>query len=636
MKLISKSRILLTFTIAFQITCLLGQVTDRPNILWIVAEDISPFLGSYGYEEAHTPNLDALAERGIRFTHAYSNGPVCAVARATLLTGMHAPSIGAHQMRGRQVLPDEIPAYSRLMMKAGYYCTNNSKTDYNSNFEFIKDSLWDETSNKAHWKNRPEGKPFFSVFNIGCTHEGQLSSENIPGYISRGEIPNKTRIDPKEILLPTYHPDLPEVRQDWARMHDMITLMDKIVGQRLRELNEEGVADNTIIFFYSDHGGPISRSKRFIYNGGIQVPFIVYLPERWKHLSKTKAGETYDGLVSFVDFPKTLLSIADVDVPEIMQGHVFLGAHKVESPKYAYAYRNRMDEQPGFSRAVTDGRYHFVRNFMPHVPQGRLLYYPYHMQANWRAWRRYFDMGKCNDLQSNFFKSQPVLQLFDLENDRWEVNNLADQSQQKEKVEAMSNELDRWMIESRDIGLIPESMFFELIGQNKKYKTLYEFAQSDDYEISRVLEAAKMSSLGNPNQISDYLSLIGDSNPIIRYWGAYGVFLSQNSDQITTKILKQMALKDDKVANRLMALQSLAILGYRDFAFNAIIKEMDATKNASIFYSGIMAILFGNMQDMLSTEDWQKFKTHSFPEDLGIDQTMAGYIRRLVGESLNK
>ena len=305
------------------------QNKDKPNILWITCEDISPYLGCYGNKEALTPNIDKLSEIGIRFTHAYANAPVCAVARSTILSGMYASTLGTHHMRSRPLLPPDTPVYPKILRDAGYYCTNNSKTDYNSNLEREKKQIWNDTGNKAHWKNRPEGKPFFSVFNITITHESQLSTENIKKYLERWQIPKKTRVNPGDIALPPYHPDLPEIRQDWARLHDLITLMDSEVGKMLKEIEDAGLADNTIVFFYSDHGGQLARAKRFIYNVGTQVPLIVHLPKKWQYLSKQKPGKTSDELVSFIDFPKTILSITNCEVPDKMQGTVFLGDKKV-------------------------------------------------------------------------------------------------------------------------------------------------------------------------------------------------------------------------------------------------------------------------------------------------------------------
>ena len=214
-------RLLMTLVIFIPGT---AAAVEKPNFLWITCEDISPYLGCYGCREAQTPYLDALAGDGTRYTRAYANAPVCAVARSALLTGMHSSTIGTHQMRSNVQLPSSVPAYPKIFREAGYYCTNNSKKDYNSNLA-RNSFLWDESSAKAHWRNREDGQPFFAVFNIKVTHEGQLGPKGIPKYVQRKQIPRKPRIDPTDIDLPPYHPDLPEIRKEWARFHDLITLM---------------------------------------------------------------------------------------------------------------------------------------------------------------------------------------------------------------------------------------------------------------------------------------------------------------------------------------------------------------------------------------------------------------------------
>ncbi|MGB0414829.1 MAG: sulfatase-like hydrolase/transferase, partial [Coraliomargarita sp.] len=268
---------------------------DRPNILWITCEDISPYLGCYGFEQALTPNLDKLASQGVRYTRAYAATSACAIARSSILTGMYSPVIGTHGMRTRTTLPPGIEAYPALFKKAGYYCTNNYKTDYNCHpYSGISNEIWDQCDGKrkprdvAHWKNRPEGKPFFAVFNYGKTHESQMRV--IDSRIEKGELSPEPRIPLDEVQLPAYHPDLPEIRKDWARFHELITLMDKEQGDIIQEVIDAGLWDDTIVVFYSDHGGMLSRSKRYIYNGGTQVPLIVRVPEKWKHLAPGKPG----------------------------------------------------------------------------------------------------------------------------------------------------------------------------------------------------------------------------------------------------------------------------------------------------------------------------------------------------------
>lgn len=607
---------------------------ERPNILWITCEDISPYLGSYGFDQALTPNLDRLAARGIRYTHAYANAPVCAVARATLLSGMYASTLGTQHMRSRPQLPPQIPAYPRLMRQAGYYCTNHSKEDYNSSF--LRDStLWDESSNGAHWKNAPAGKPFFAVFNITVTHESQLSQENIDKYLERKEIPAQPRVHPDSIELPPYHPDLPEVRTDWARFHDLITRMDEIVGERLAELEAAGEADNTIVFFYSDHGGQLSRSKRYIYNVGTQVPLIVYVPEKWRHLAPLEPGFSSDELVSFVDFPKTLLSLAGAEVAPVMQGRIFLGEAAEPAPSYVHFFRDRQGSRYDFSRAITDGQHYFIRNFMPHRPRGRDSRYGYWVQANWRAWESYFESGRANAVQSQFYRPKPPVQQFDTEADPWHVHNLADSPDHLARKEQLESALDRWMIQTRDVGLIPEPMFYELAGPGKSFATLYEYAQSEEaYPIERILAAVKAASEGDPRAMDSYLAFVEDEHPVIRYWGAYALFLLETDTAPALTALEKMASLDPSAANRIMAAQALGKCGKKDLAFETLMKEVSSTQNGYAFLQGINAFQYSQTDERLSKEDWQQFKEQTFSLTDPIDPFGKEYAHRIIDDAL--
>lgn len=627
--------ILLTLTGAINITS--GKKSsgsensvERPNILWITCEDISPYLGSYGYREAQTPHLDRLAENGIRYTHMYANAPVCAVARSTILSGMYASTLGTHQMRARTQLPGIIPVYPKILREVGYYCTNNDRTDYNSNLE-NDNTIWDESSKTAHYRNRNYGQPFFAVFNLFVTHESQLSEKRIQHFIENKQIPKKPRVNPADIKLPPYHPDLPEIRQDWARLHDLITLMDSQTGDLLQELEDMGLADNTIVFFYSDHGGQLARSKRYIYNVGTQVPFILYLPEKWQHLSEKKPGDTDNSMVSFVDLAQTVLSLTGCEVPEIMQGHIFLGQDKEEAPEYVHFYRDRMAERYDFSRAVTDGRYYFIRNFMPHRPRGRDARYGYQVQANWRAWEDFYAQGGCNEIQSQFYLPKTAYELFDTNKDPWHVNGLADQSKHRKRLEELSRELDRWMIETRDIGLIPEPLFHELTGENKKHKTIYEYAQSADYQVERALEAAKNSSAG-PEKRSLYLDYVKDANPIIRFWGAYALFQVQNGDMEVQASLREMMRKDGFAGNRIMAAQALGVCGDPEDAFHGIMKEVNDTDQGYVMLLGLNAFQYSHTDNRLTREDWERFRRKKFAED--DEGSGLGYPQAIISDAL--
>jgi len=582
----------------------------RPNILWIVCEDISPYLGCYGFEQALTPNLDKLAEHGVRFTRAYSSAPVCAVARSALLTGMHSPTLGTHGMRVRTNLPPVVPAYPAIFKEAGYYCTNNSKTDYNSNpYSGLSNVIWDECSREAHWKNKPDGKPFFAVFNYGATHESHMRV--IDKKVERGELPPEPRIDPADVKLPAYHPDLPRIRNDWARFHELITVMDKAQGKLIQDVIDAGLFEDTIIMFYSDHGGMLSRSKRYIYNGGTQVPLIVYVPEKWKHLAPGKPGTANDEFVQFVDFPKTTLNICGLAVPDVMQGRVFMGPDKGPAPETTICYRDRMGDRFDCSRAITDGEHYLIRNFYPHRPRGRDTRYGYKQQANWRAWEAWYDgtPEAAGPVYSQFYKAKPSVELFDMEKDPDQVKNLAEDPSQKAKLETLSAELDAWMIRNRDLGVVPEPMLFEMTGDGKKYATLYEYGQSKDYPVEKILAAAKAASSKRADDVSQYLAYMKDKEPAVRFWGAYALFLNRIDSAKTQEALKAMIKNDPFATNRIMAGQALAWCGDADAAYKAIVKEIDAeAMNGYVFMFALNALQYSHTDKNLRKEDWLRFR----------------------------
>ncbi|NQU85405.1 MAG: sulfatase, partial [Mariniphaga sp.] len=349
---------------------------ELPNILWITSEDNSPFLGCYGDDFATTPNLDKLASEGFLYTHAYANAPVCAPTRNTIITGVYANSGGHEPMRSYYNMSEKIIPYPVLLRELGYYCTNNSKTDYNTN-SIDPAEIWNESSRNAHYKNRKEGQPFFAVFNSTISHESSIHKS----------IPNEhLRHDPELVPLPPYHPATPEMKHDWAQYYDKVEDMDSSVGKILQELENEELAENTIVFYYGDHGGVLARSKRYVYESGTKVPFIVRIPEKYKYLFPAKEkGSKVDRLISFVDLAPTLMSIAGKPIPEFMQGNAFLGKQKTKDPEYAYMFRGRMDERYDMSRAVRDQKFRYIRNYMPYRPYGQHLDYLW-LAPSIRSW----------------------------------------------------------------------------------------------------------------------------------------------------------------------------------------------------------------------------------------------------------
>lgn len=452
---------------------LAALATDRPNILWITSEDnASHWLGCYGNEQASTSRLDCLAGEGILFTRAYANGPVCAVARSTILMGAYATTMGTQHMRSRYPLAPEFQPYVTLLREAGYYCTNNSKTDYN--FKGKDAALWDECSNKAHYRNRRLGQPFMAVFNITTTHESQLFPANVEKNRLAGVIPRVPRVVPAAIQLPPSQPDLPEMRMDAAIYHDCVSAMDKRVGEMLDELAMAGLAEDTIVFYYSDHGGAMARGKRYLEDSGVKVPMLVRVPNKWSKLSPWMAGSRVDEPIAFVDLAPTVLSLVGIKAPESMQGRAFLGAERGQPRQVEFLFGDRFDENPGMRRAITDGRYKYIRCFYPHLPATPFCDYPLG-QPSWRAWKNAAATGHVKGYHLALWQTPlPVESLFDLQSDPWEIHNLAAEPAHASKLEAMRNRLKEEMISTQDTGVIPEKLWSELAGATSIRKYLIE------------------------------------------------------------------------------------------------------------------------------------------------------------------
>ena len=442
-----------------------AQSATRPNILWISIEDASPDLGCYGDDYARTPNVDRLAAEGMRYTNAFSTAPVCAPSRSAIITGMYATTIGSMHMRSKAVPPAYVRAFPEYLRAAGYYCTNNAKTDYN--FEPPPDNrppvtIWDESSARAHWRNRRDrNQPFFAVFNIGVTHESQIRVDQATYARNTARLTADQRHDPMKAKLPPYYPDTPLVRKDWATYYDNLSAMDYQVADLLKQLEDEGLDKNTVVFFWSDHGRGLPRGKRFLYSAGLRVPLII----RWP--GQIKPGTVNDDLVSLFDLGPTALSLAGLPVPSHMQAQTILGNQKKEPRQYAFAHRDRMDEAADTIRSVFDKRYHYIRNFFPGRPYAQYIDYM-ELMPTMREWRRLYKdhynalgdgYGKALNATQLLFMSpeKPPEELYDVMSDPHEVNNLAGVPRYRDSLARMRAALDQWQRETSDLGLVPES-----------------------------------------------------------------------------------------------------------------------------------------------------------------------------------
>jgi uncharacterized sulfatase len=476
-----------------------------PNILWITSEDNGPHLGCYGDAYAKTPKLDALAGRGMIYLNAWSTAPVCAPARTTLISGLYPPSTGAEHMRSFTRLPDGFKMYPQYLRTAGYYCTNNSKEDFNL---AKPGKVWDAGGRKAHWKNRPERKPFFAIFNHTISHESKI----------RNAIDPKDRIhDPKKVRVPAYHPDTQEVRKDWAQYYDRLTMMDALAGKNLKEIADAGLAEDTIVFYYGDHGSGMPRSKRWPYNSGLHVPLIVYVPEKWRHLAPKdyKPGGSTDRLVGFIDFAPTLLSLAGIKPPKHFQGHAFMGEHAAPEQPFIYGFRGRMDERYDLVRTVRDKRFIYIRNYMPHKIYGQHIAYMFQTPTT-QKWHDLFHAGKLNKAQAKFWQTKPAEELYDLQADPDEVNNLANSKKHAEILQRLRKAQRDLAVKIRDVGFLPEGEIHSRSGQSAPYDMGHN---AKLYPMERVLEAAEVAS-GKGTTDRKFSTLLKDKDSAVRYWAA--------------------------------------------------------------------------------------------------------------------
>lgn len=544
---------------------------ERPNILWIVSEDNSShWLGCYGNQEALTPNIDTFAAKSTRFTAAYSNAPVCAVARATILMGLTSPALGTQHMRSRHQIPARLTPYVTHLRKAGYYTSNASKTDYN--FLGNDKALWDASSSKAHYKNRPTEKPFFSIFNLTISHESNLFPNKIASNRKKGHIPKTPRLNPSQLFLPPYLPDLPEMRHDFAIYHDTVTALDNQVGKILTQLENDGLAENTIIFYYSDHGGPTPRGKRYLHDTGIRVPMLVHIPQKWSHLNAFKNGSVSDEVVSFVDLAPTILSLAGLEDDPQMEGRPFLGPNRKEPAKdnYAFLFADRFDEIYGFRRGITDGRYKYVRHFTPHLWAAPYSFYQFQM-ASWAAWHQAWNKGTLSGIHASLWENdQPIEELYDTKTDPWEIRNLALDPGYMQQLTKMRNQLHAHMLKIRDTGLIPEPLF-EHLSQDQPIR---DTVQDPAFPYRRLLDLAFMASSNDLNYLENYQKLSTSSAPLIRYWAFSGlVTLGAQAAPAEAEIIR--GLRDPLVSNQLQAAIALHRVGHRDTAIQSLQSLLD-------------------------------------------------------------
>ena len=540
---------------------------QRPNILWLSCEDINPHLGCYGDAYARTPHLDAFAARGIRYTNAFGVTGVCAPNRSCLITGVFPSALGSHHMRCTTRLPEAVKCFPEYLRAAGYYCTNNAKTDYNF---AVPRTAWDECSRQGHWRNRKPGQPFFAVFNCELSHESQIRQPEASFAKNTASLTPGQRHDPAKAPIPPYHPDTPEARRDWARYHDLITATDYWFADKLKELGDAGLADDTIVFFFGDNGAGMPGCKKWVWDSGLRVPLIVHFPAKFAALAPGEPGSAADRLVSFVDFAPTVLSLAGVKVPAHMQGSAFLGAQAGEPRQFIHAIRDRMAERYDIVRVVRDHRYQYHRNFHPHLSWSQFTSYTEEMPTM-RAWRRLAEEGKLSGTPARYFSpAKPIEELYDNESDPHQITNLAADPQQRATLERLREECVAWMKRTGDLGLLPE---FEMERRSRGSTPWDIRLDPAKNPLDRLLAATEVANAMDAANVPRLIELLGDGDAAVRWWGALGLVALGDKAAPAADALGK-ALGDAAPNVRIAAADALGNLGRHEQALPVLIEGL--------------------------------------------------------------
>ena len=541
-----------------------GVAADpRPNILWISAEDLSAgTLGCYG-GAARTPRIDALAESGLRFTAAFAAAPVCAPSRSAVITGVMPTSLGSLPMRCRAVPPRHVVGFPRLLREAGYYCTNNAKTDYNLAPQF--DAGWHASGRRAHWRHRPDpAQPFFAVFNLGITHESQLFGD--APRKAADTLPPSVRAVAADVVVPPYYPDTPPVRQALAARLDLAAVLDRDVGKILDELAADGLADSTIVVFWSDHGEGVPHGKRALTEHGLRVPLVVHLPGRFVSRLRLPGGREArgicDGVVSLLDLGPTALDLAGVSLPEWMEGRSMIGPQATAAETVVSA-ADRMDDMPGCGRSVRDGRFRYVRNFLPWLDGDDLPDYAAGVPIT-AALRAARASGTLPPGAAWFSRTtRPADELHDVGADPDQLVDLAVDPGRRADLLRLREQLRGWMRATRDAGILPESILRrEAVAAGSEWAIFHpggdrDAAAADRYE--RLLAAAW--DAGEPDGADRSADRLASDDAAVRFWGVHALGWAALRGRAPPPQLLAASLADRDPAVRIAAATWLCRLG---------------------------------------------------------------------------
>ena len=534
-----------------------SKAQERPNIVWIVSEDNSKhYMKLFDEHGVPTPNIEKLAKNGVKYDRAFSNAAVCSAARSSIITGIYGTKLASHYHRSEQkiTLPEGIKMFPEYLRKAGYYTTNNAKEDYNIT---KNENVWDDSSNKASWRNRKKDQPFFHVYNIGTTHEGSL-------HFSKEEMNTITTATNSEtVFVQPNHPNTKTFKFTNAYYRDKISKMDDEVGLIMTQLEEDQLLENTIIFYYGDHGGVLPNSKGYLKETGLHVPLVIAVPEKYAHLSPFTSGTSTNTFVSFIDFSATVLNLAAVKIPKTIDGTPFLGANISKSTllnNETFGYADRFDEKYDMVRSLRKGNLKYIRNFQPFNVDGLMNNYRYRQLA-YREWKQLFDHGQLNNVQSQFFKPKAPEELYDIENDPFETKNLANDPAYSKNLRQLRSTLNSWIKSMPDLSFYPEHFIIA-----NAFKDPITFGHQHKKDIATYLKIANLQVLPFHKAQPKLNKYLNSSDALTRYWALITCSSFGAKAGKFTNHIKQMMVNDTSLINRMRAAEFLGITGAKNSA----------------------------------------------------------------------
>ncbi|AUP80540.1 sulfatase family protein [Flavivirga eckloniae] len=529
---------------------------QRPNIVWITSEDNSKhYLKLFDPNGVETPHIESLAKKGIQFNRAFSNAPVCSAARSTLITSVYGPRLASHYHRaeGKIQLPEGFEMFPAFLRRAGYYTTNNSKEDYN----IIKsDSVWDASSKKASWRNRNVGQPFFHVHNMHTTHEGRL-------HFSKEDIDiERLKVQGSLVFVQPNHPQTETFKYSNLLYRDKIQAMDKEVGVVIEALKKDGLLEDTIIFYFSDHGGVLPDSKGYLKETGLHVPLVVQVPSKYQELSNFKPGSKTDRFVSFVDFGATVLSLAGIDIPKFMDGEPFMGKHAKNKVSKEHegtlGYADRFDEKYDMVRSLRKGTYKYIRNFQPFHVNGLMNAYRY-KQLAYAEWQTLYESGQLTKVQSQFFEPKQPEELYDVNQDPFETKDLSKDPNFKTILRSMRMDMKSRLTSMSDLSFYPE---FYLL-QHAKNDPI-AFGRQHKKDIERYLKIANLSFETVESATPKVKKHLKSNDPWERYWALTVCSGFGKSIEKLRPIIEDISENDLELINKVRAAEYLAIIGHKN------------------------------------------------------------------------